>query len=168
MIFNLEPVFFLSGLILFIASIDDLRSRKIHNKLILVLLFIAILAVFVLKGSQGLIDGGLSAGLALLVAVPLALLRAIGGGDLKLLVVLAFTLSWLDFLRIFIYSLPWALLLGLVKITLDGQLKKFFLNLYYLFTNRTTKGIQFHSIPFSVTLFMAWMSWLTLKSLGYY
>ena len=179
---------FLPGLVLLVPVIDDLRSRKIHNKLILFLLPFVLLAVFFLKGLTGLkeagfsvqilslpflqlgfaglLAGGFSALLALLVGIPLALGRVIGGGDLKLLVLVAFTLSWTDLLWIFIYSLPWALLLGLVKITLDKKLKDFLFNVFFLFRHRTNKGLEFHSIPFSFALFMAWLSFLTVQGLS--
>ena len=176
-----DGLVFLSGLILLIASIDDLRSRKIHNKLILFLLPFVLLAVFLFRGFQadsagfssflihgfqGLKTGGFSALLAVLVGIPLALSRVIGGGDLKLLVLFAFTVHWSDFFRIAIYSLPWALLLGLFKIILDKKFKDFAFNLFFLVWHRSTKGLQFHSIPFSVALFMAWLSFLTLQKLA--
>ena len=88
---------FLPGVILLVASIDDLRSRKIHNHLILFMLPFVLLAVFlshgVLVGSaggfsasrgfEGLLAGGFSALLALLVGVPLTLGRIIGGWGFK-------------------------------------------------------------------------------------
>ena len=175
-----DGLVFLSGLILLIAGIDDLRSRKIHNKLILFLLPVVLLAVFLLKGFQagdagfssflahgfqGLKTGGFSALLALLVCIPLALARVIGGGDLKLLVLFAFTVHWSDFFRILIYSLPWALLLGLFKIILDKKLKSFVFNLFFLVRHCSAQGLQFHSIPFSIALFMAWLSFLTMQKL---
>ena len=158
---------FLPGLILLIASIDDLRSRKIHNKLILFLLPFVLVAVVLLKGMEGLFAGAASALLAVIVGVPLTLARVIGGGDLKLLVLLALTVNWLVLIDIFVYSLPWALLLGLFKIALDRKIKDFFFNLFFLFRYRKIQGLKLHSIPFSFTLFMGWLSFLTLKGMNY-
>ena len=179
---------FLPGLVLLLPVIDDLHSRKIHNRLILFLLPFVLLAVFFLKGFTGLkeaggsaqtlslpflqlgfaglLTGGFSALLAVLVGIPLAVGRVIGGGDLKLLVLVAFTLSWTDLFWIFVYSLPWALFLGLVKIALEKKLRDFLLNMLFLFRYRTTKGLEFHSIPFSFALFMAWLSFLTVQGLS--
>ena len=158
--------YFLPGLILLIACVDDLRSRKIHNKLILFMLAGTLPAVFFLKGWEGLTTGGLSALFALLFAVPLTLSKVIGGGDLKLFVLIAFTLSFRELFWIAIYSLPWALLLGLIKIALDKKLKDFFWNILFLFRHRSVKGLEFHSIPYSIALFMAWLSFLTVKGLS--
>ena len=166
MAFDGSGTLFVSGLILLIASIDDLLSRKIHNHLILFLFPFVLLAVAFFEGFEGLLAGGFSAFLALLVGIPLALGRVIGGGDLKLLVLFALTVSWPDFFRILIYSLPWAFLFGFFKIILDKQLKSFFFNLFFLFRHRTTQGLTLHKIPFSLALFMAWLSFLTLQGLS--
>ena len=158
--------YFLTGLILLIACIDDLRSRKIHNKLILIMLAFTLPAVFFLTGWEGLKSGSVSALLALLFAVPLTLARVIGGGDFKLFVLIAFTLNFRELFWIAIYSLPWALLLGLIRIALDKKLKQFFWNILFMFRHRSSKGLEFHSIPYSVALFMSWLSFLTLKGLS--
>lgn len=118
-----------------------------------------------LSGLLGLKMGAFSAVLALLVGIPLALARIIGGGDLKLLFLFSLSLHWSDFFRILLYSLPWALVLGLVKISLDKKLKDFFFNLYFLLRYRKSQGLEFHNIPYSIALFMAWLSLLTLQGL---
>ena len=163
--FTKDSLFIVTGLVLLVACIDDLRSKKIHNKLILFLLPFVFGAVFFLQGFEGLKAGMLSALLALIIGLPLNLARMIGGGDFKLLVLIAFTLSWRDFLWIGFYSLPWALLLGLVKIVLDKKLKDFLWNLLFLFQNKKSEGLQFHTIPYSIALFVAWLSFLSLKVL---
>ena len=155
--------YLLPGLILLPACIDDLLSKKIHNKLILFMLALTLPAVFFLSGWNGLLMGAVSVLLAILFAVPLTLAGAIGGGDLKLLILVAFTLNFRELFWLAIYSLPWALLLGLIKIALDKKLKDFVWNVLLLFKNRSAKGLDFHSIPYSIALFMAWLSLLTLK-----
>ena len=183
MLFDLDLKFFLSGLILLPALVDDLRSRKIHNKLIIVLFAFALsstLALGALSTWQAggglsalpagvfsaLFTGLLSAFLALILGVPLSLGSVIGGGDLKLLVVFALTTSWPVFIKILFFSFPWALLLGVFKIILDGKLKEFCFNIYFLFRHRQIKGLKFHTIPFSVALFMAWLTALSLHGLS--
>ena len=160
--------YLLSGLILLIACVDDLRSQKIHNKLILILLPLTLGAVFLLGGLSALKAGAVSALFAFLIGVPLALTRVIGGGDFKLLVLVSFTLRWEDMLWIALYSLPWALLLGLFKIALDKKLKDFFWNILFLFRHRTSSGLKFHSIPYSIALFVSWLSFLTVKGFSFF
>ena len=164
---NMEPwIPFLPGGILLVACVDDLRTKKIHNKLIVFLLPVVLLAVFLLGGIEALKMGGLSAVLAFCITVPLFLLRVIGGGDVKLLILIAFTLSWDNLLWISLVSLPWALILGLVKITLDKKLKDFLWNILFLFRHRTSSGLKFHNIPYSIALFFAWLSFISLKVAG--
>ena len=157
---------FLPGLILLVAIADDLRSRKIHNRLILFLFPIVLGLVFWASGFSGLKAGAISAGLALALAVPLTLGGVIGGGDLKLLFLFAWAVAWLDLFKVFLYALPWALALGLIKTALEGQLKDFFFNIVFMFRYRKTKGLKLHSIPFSVALFAGWLSLLTLQRLS--
>ena len=166
MLFGIDLKILVSGLILLTACVDDLRSRKIHNNLILFLFPLALLSMVLLGGVEALKTGLVSALLALAMGLPLTLFRMMGGGDFKLLVVFAITLHWLDFLKVFIYSLPWALLLGLLKIILDKKLKEFLWNVVFLFRHRSTQGLQFHTIPFSIVLFAAWLSFLSLQGTG--
>lgn len=161
-------IYILPGFILLPACIDDLRSKKIHNKLLLILLPFVLVAVFFLQGLEGLKAGGISALLALLIGLPLYFSRAIGGGDLKLLVLLALSLSWRDFLWIGFCSLPWALLLGLVKIALDKKIKEFLWNLVFLFQDKKRKNLELHSIPYSIALFASWMSFLSLRGIDFF
>ena len=168
MFFGLNLPLLLPGLILLVACIDDLRSRKIHNKLILFLLPLVLLAVALTGGLTALKAGLLSALVACVIGIPLTLARAFGGGDLKLLFLLALTLNWMDFLTIFIYSLFWALILGLAKIILDKKLKDFLMNIFFMFRLRTAKGLQFHTLPFSIALFTAWLSFVSLKGLRFF
>ena len=156
-------IHFLPGLVLLIACVDDLWTKKIHNKLILFLLPVVLGAVFLLGGIEALKMGGISALLAFFITVPLHLLRVIGGGDIKLLILIAFSLSWENLLWISIWSLPWALILGLVKITLDKKLKDFLWNILFLFRHRTSSGLKFHNIPYSIALFFSWLSFISLR-----
>jgi len=162
-VFAVNSLYALTGVILALACLDDLRSQKIHNKLILILLPFVLGAVFFLQGLEGLKAGGLSALLALILGIPLNISRIIGGGDLKLLVLMAFTLSWRDFLWISFYSLPWSLLLGLIKIILDKKMKVFLWNLYFLFQDKKRGSLDFHTIPYSIGLFFSWLSFISLK-----
>lgn len=153
----------LPGLILLIACVDDLRSRKIHNWLILSMLPLVLISVFLLKGTGGLMEGGWAFLLALAFGIPLSLIRVIGGGDLKLLALFAWTVNWMDFVFIFVYSLPWALVLGLFKIALDRKIKDFLFNLLFMFRHKRVQNLKFHSIPYSIALLFGWMSFLSLR-----
>ena len=158
--------FFLSTLILAVGVVDDLRSRKIHNKLILILLPLALMGTLLLKGVSGLLVGGIAALLALVMGIPLNLTKIIGGGDLKLLVVFSLTVTWMEAGLSLIYALPWALLLGVFKITLDGKLKDFIANLMVLVKLQKPVVSTLHTIPFSLALLFGWLTYVSLKKGG--
>ncbi len=155
--------------LLIVAVIDDLRSQKIHNKLILFLLPIVLISIFLLKGLSGLKIGLISALLAFVIGVPLKLGRFIGGGDFKILVLFALTVDWLTLSYSFFYALPWALLLGIFKIALDKKLKDFFSNLFLilLFKFKGINSENLHTIPFSVALLLGWLSYCSLNGKFY-
>ena len=183
MVFS-DLIYAVPGIVLLFACIDDLRSKKIHNKLILFMLPFVLgavfflhgleglkaggFSVFFLQGLEGLKVGGFSALLALAIALPLHLFRVIGGGDLKLLVLIAFAFSWRDFLWISLWSLPWALILGLVKIALDRKMKVFLFNLFFLFQDKKRGHLEFHTIPYSIALFASWLSFLSIKGINFF
>lgn len=72
-------------LLVCIAAAYDLRYRRIPNWLVVSGLMSAAVLQFTLHGRRGLQESALGFGLALLIYVPLYLLRAMGGGDLKLM-----------------------------------------------------------------------------------
>ena len=158
--------FLLTTLILVVGVGDDLRSRKIHNKLILILLPVAFIGTILLKGFSGLLTSGLSSLLAFIMSVPLYITKIIGGGDLKLLVVFAFTTSWMDTGLSLLYSLPWALLLGVFKIILDKKFRVFISNLIFLAKFQKPDLSTLHTIPFSLALLFGWLTCVSLKRGG--
>lgn len=166
---NAAPLFeFLLILsLLSIASIDDIRSKKIHNKLLLFLTPFVLISVFLLKGFVGLKVGLLLASLVIFCGIPLQMIRFIGGGDLKLLVVFAVTVPWLGFIYSLAYALIWATFLGLFKIILDKQIKSFLLNIFFLFKFKKMEKNNLHTIPFSICLLLGWLSQYSLTG-GFY
>lgn len=71
-------------LVMTVALLLDVRTRRVPNWLT-VGGFAAALLLRGLQGGDVLVDGGLGGGLGLLAALPLFLVGAFGGGDVKLL-----------------------------------------------------------------------------------
>lgn len=149
-------------ILLSLASIDDLYSKKIHNYLLIALLPVVLLGVFLSKGLLGLQMGLLLAFIIFVLGVPLHLIRLLGGGDLKLLTLLAFCLHWQIFIYSLAYSMVWASLLGLFKIILDGEIKDFLWNIFFIFRFRNLQKEQLHTIPFAICLLFGWLSHFSL------
>ena len=72
-------------ILVLVAGAVDFRSRRIPNWLSLTALALGILWSFIDRGWEGASWAVAGAGIALLVYVPLFLLRAIGAGDGKLM-----------------------------------------------------------------------------------
>lgn len=152
-------------LILFCGMLDDLRSQKVHNKLILVLFFVALLSLIALHGVYALPSALLSFALALAFGIPLVLVGAIGGGDMKLLAVFGLATHISAVLGVAIYSLLWGALLGLVRAGFMGKLQDLVLSTTQLLWVRgaTHSALK---IPYTVALFFGWLTHLTLVQVG--
>jgi prepilin peptidase CpaA len=137
--------------------VDDLRSRKIHNILLLGLLVFAIVFVFAIRGVSGVGHGLLSAGLALALTFPLVLFGALGGGDMKLFAVFALTSDPSSVVTVYLYSLITGALIGLVRAALSGQLLTVLKSTALVVVDRSAKPSSEFTIPFSAALLLGWL-----------
>ena len=87
-----------------VAAIFDIRSRRIPNWLVLAGLVSGLVLNGVLAGLAGLGSSLLGFGLALLIYVPLFVLRAMGGGDVKLMAALASLCGPYNWLVLFVFA----------------------------------------------------------------
>ena len=154
MIFN----FLLPALILIVAIGDDLRSRKIHNSLILILGALAFLSVLIFQGVQGIFPALAKLLIALGISIPLVLLKVIGGGDMKLYAVLALLLSPRILFLSLVCAFFWGAALGVIKVILDKKTSSMCINLLSVLKLQNPSADTLHSFPFSVSLFLGWLS----------
>ena len=146
------------ALILLTGMLDDLRSRKIHNKLIIVLFLCSLIYVLVTNGVGALLPTFGKCALALIISAPLALVKIIGGGDMKLYAVLALSISTYDLFFSLLFSFFWAAALGVIKAILDKKIYLLGLNLFNLFKLKKVSTDEMNTFPFSVSLFLGWLS----------
>ena len=156
-------IYGLPALILISACVDDLRSRKIHNMLILFLLGLTMCSALFFQGFPWLFPAFLRFLMALCFTIPLVLLKVIGGGDMKLYAVLALSLSsprllFLSLICAFFYGAA----LGLLKVILDKKMGLLYLNFLSLLKFKKPSLETLHSFPFSISLFLGWLSALHL------
>lgn len=147
----------LSTLILTAGFVDDVRSRKIHNKLLLALLAFAVIIVFALRGFSGLGYGLFSMLLATLLTYPLVVIGALGAGDLKLFATFAFTSDPYSVVVVYLYSLVAGAMIGLVRAALGGELLAVFRSTTALAAHRASKDLGSFNIPFSAALLLGWL-----------
>ena len=150
--------FILPGLILVSAMVDDLRSKKIHNVLIIISFIVAVISIVILQGFSALLPAFGKLLVALGISVPLFFLKVLGGGDIKLYSVLALVLSPRILILSLILGFFWGAVLGVVKIILDKKTHLMFANLLSLFKFQKPPADTLHKFPFSIGLFLGWLS----------
>lgn len=153
-------------LILLAGVVDDLRSRKVHNWLVIALLVAAAAFQFFLQDWFGLTQGLLGAAAALAVGLPLVLMRLMGAGDMKLMVAFGMATSWNVTVTIMIWALFWGALLGIIRAAVGGDLKKLMVSTMNVARGRSrATDLSLHKIPYTVALMFGWLSYLTLSRL---
>lgn len=145
----------ISAGILLAGVIDDIRSRKIHNKLVLICLAVAVISMMLLYGPSVLLPGLMASFVAMALTLPFVLSKALGAGDMKLLMAFAFTSHWSEIFWIVVYSFVWGALLGLFRALLDKKALTLLKNTAFLLTKNKPTEEQMTKIPFSVALFLA-------------
>ena len=149
--------------ILVAGVVDDLRTRKFHNWLFLVCLAVAALSVFIAGGFQAfsLALLGLLAGVA--IFLPLVLLKIIGAGDMKLMAAFGLAAGWDSVLYVAVYGLVWGALFGVLATVFRGEGRVLASNMVSIVTLRERKGLTLHKIPFTIAIFMGWLTQLVMR-----
>ena len=166
---SLEPLSLIPALLLLIASaIDDLKTQKIHNKLLLGFLPFILISSFYFQDFQFFVflkTSLVNLFVSFIITLPLVFFRFIGGGDFKLFLLLSLCLPLNILLLTGLYALPCAVLLGLFKILIGGRFKQFMTNLYLLVRFKKLSLVEANKIPFSVCLFFGFLSLLVLEGI---
>ena len=153
----------ISSLILTAGVVDDLRSRKVHNWLAVLCIAIGLSTTFYFQGWYGLQTAALSIAVAIAVSLPLFMLKIVGGGDVKLFMAFASTVSWTATLMTGFYSLIWGAIFGLVQALMHKQASALFSNVMTLAIQRKSEGLTLHKIPFTVAILFGWLTALKLE-----
>ncbi len=130
--FTLAPfVAAVLALVAMIASVTDIRSRRIPNWLTAVGFLAGFSLNIFLYGLPGLKNASLGVGIALLVYFPLFCVKGMGAGDVKLMAAIGALVGPGNWLRIFIFT---ALIGGAIALALI---------LYRGFLNRTLHNVGY-------------------------
>jgi len=146
------------SLILAAGSVDDLRSRKVHNELVIAAFVVALVYVFVDGGVAGFLAGLLGMSAAVLMTLPLVLFGALGAGDLKLFMAFGMATTWEVVIYVGLVALVWGAVLGVLRSIVSGQFKTLVTNTLGLVRRKPVQ--ELHRIPYSVALFMGWVTYL--------
>lgn len=155
----------LATLILLSGVIDDLWTQKVHNKLIIALFAITVVALIFFFGPYSLFSASLSFILALAFGVPLVLVGVLGGGDMKLFAVFGLATNTSAVLGVAIYSLIWGALLGVTRALIMGRFQDLLLSTSQLLWVKGDARQEF-KVPYTIALLFGWLTHLTLVRLG--
>lgn len=146
--------------------VDDLRSRKVHNALVLALIPVVVIFSFYFRGLGGTIVGFEAFVFALILTIPLFATGVWGGGDVKLFAVFAFAVDPSNMFWTLIYSFVWGAVFGLTRAALQKQLLTVVRNTYKLASRQRTQMQQIHKMPYTFALLLGWFTQLTLLRVG--
>lgn len=153
-------------ILLIFALVDDLRSRKVHNILLLSLLPFVLAASVYFRGAEGSIVGFSALVGALLLTVPLFILGILGGGDVKLFAVFAFCVDPSSMFYTLIFSFVWGALFGVTRAALQKQLMALVRGTYRAATRQRVQIQEIHKFPYTFSLLLAWFTQLTYLHVG--
>ena len=157
-------ILIVSGLILILGVFNDIKSRKVNNKMVLAMAIAAAICRLLLDSPMGLLYGVMASLGAFILCFSLVKIKIIGAGDVKLLMAFALLSDVNSVFWIIIYSFIWGAILGLIKYTISGELKSLLKNTFGIATRQEVEKSQLHSIPYTVALFLAWLTQLTLAN----
>jgi prepilin peptidase CpaA len=123
----------LIALVVLIAAISDLRTRRVPNWLTFSGVIVAIALNAFLFELPGLWFSLKGLGVAFGVYFALYLLHAMGAGDVKLMAFLGAAAGWANWLGIFVLTAILGGIVGLLLIATKGRFRKTFQNIGWIF-----------------------------------
>lgn len=152
-----------ASLILMSGVVTDIRSRRFPNWLFIACSLLAFAVALFARGWVGVAFGtiGFFAGIA--CYMPLVLMGVTGAGDMKLLAAFGIAAGWNAVGFTAILSLIWGAVFGVVRVVVNGDGRAFLLNLYSLLLFRSGKGLELHKMPFTIAIFMGWLTYIILQ-----
>ncbi len=118
--------------VVIVAGVIDIRSRRIPNWLTVSGVVLGVGINSILYGLPGLLLAAKGLGLALLIYVPLFLIHGMGGGDVKLMAAVGALTGPYPWLAIFIITSLLGGVCGLALALAKGRLRRTFGNILFI------------------------------------
>jgi Flp pilus assembly protein protease CpaA len=154
-------MFAIATLVLVAGMVDDLRSRKVHNHLVIGLFALTVVSTVIFRGFDGSIIGLKALVLSLILTIPLFSARMLGGGDVKLFGVFALAVDPNTMFWTLVFSFVWGAIFGLVRAALQKQLMMLVRNTYRIASRQKFQMQEIHKLPYTFALLMGWFTQLT-------
>lgn len=156
----------LATVTLIAGLVDDFRSRKVHNVLVLSLFAVVIAGSLYFRGLEGTALGFGTLFGALLLTVPLFMGRVLGGGDVKLFAVFSFCIDPASMFYTLLYSLVWGAVFGIMRAALQRELLTLVRSTYRVTRRQKLQPQEIHSIPYTFSLLLGWFTQVTMLHNG--
>jgi len=163
---TLSEMWIIATAILLAGMVDDLRSRKVHNQLLVLLFPVALGASFYFRGFDGSMMGLGAFICALVLTVPMFAMGILGGGDVKLFAVFAFCVDPTCMMWTLIYSIVWGAIFGVARAATQRNLLTLVRNTYKVARAQKVRPAEIHKIPYTFSLLLGWFTQLTLLHAG--
>lgn len=148
-------------LIIAVAVVEDLRTKKVRNAVVLGMIAVALVGAIGLDGIRAIPWSALSMSTAFFLGFPLFVLGILGAGDIKVFIAVSVLLSWEGVLYVGIASLFWGAALGVARSVMAGDGKALVITTWGIIRyQKKPEQTQLHMIPFTVALAFAWLSYL--------
>jgi prepilin peptidase CpaA len=162
----LNPKILLTILLVGICVATDLRQKKVLNSVVIAGGCIALLTILIVDGRSGLWPALGSLVAATVFAMPLYIIKAVGAGDVKLLMVISLFLTWDQVATMIVAALVWGSLLGLVRVILAGSFRQFLQNLFSIITLKKQENNKLNQVPFTVAIMFGFLTSIGLSAAG--
>lgn len=152
--------------LLLAACLTDIKYKKVLNWFV-VASFVVVLAYHLFFGNRETVfEGGTGLIMASFLALPLYMMKALSGGDLKIFAVFGFATNTDVVLFTFLAALVWGSLLGVIRAIFNKQGDVLLNNFIKIITLKKPERHTLHQIPFSVALLMGWFSYVVYNGYG--
>lgn len=153
----------LPTLVLILGAVDDLRLRKVRNQLVVPLAVINFAGTLALSQWSHAPTLLVAAGAAFAMTLPLVLIKALGAGDLKILMAFALGTHWSAVVGVVFYSLLWGALLGLFQALLQREMGALTRGVVGIISRKNSSPEKLHKIPYTIALLFGWLTYLSLN-----
>lgn len=149
-------------IILFVALLTDIKTRKIPNVWIIVSVVLALANSYYFYEFDGLKQGAQAAGLALALTLPLVLIGALGAGDMKLMFAFGMATTYSSVFSVLVFSFIWAAIVGVAFAIFKGQGAALFKNTIRVVTSNKDSTPELQKIPYTIALALAWLTYIAI------
>lgn len=152
--------------LLLAACLTDIKYRKVLNWFV-VASFLCILGSHLFFANREvLFEGVMGLVMAFTLTLPLFMMRALGGGDVKIFALFGLTTNVDAVIFTFIASLLWGSLLGIIRAIFNKQGDVLVSNFIKIIKLQKPERHTLHQIPFTVALLAGWFTYIIYTGYG--